>query len=131
MALPPRILREQLTARRQAGASFPEAWPHAVAVALQSTSRDERQEWADALDATLDAWRDAWLRLHRRRARSNVRLSRSVKIAACPCPTASVSGAARAPIPPERGRCAPAKYCSEACRHLAGAERERLAGTAA
>jgi hypothetical protein len=58
---PPAILREQLAAARGVGASFDEAWPAALTVAVDA-SQWKRAEWREVLSGMIETWRAAWER---------------------------------------------------------------------
>jgi hypothetical protein len=116
------ILLAELAAARQAGATFENAWPDALDVALQGADEAEREEWLDALTATAESWREAWDR--RPAPRAEVALA------------AVIHGEDREPvlehecehcgheIPPARGAYH-ARYCGEPCHRAARAERAK------
>jgi hypothetical protein len=57
---PAAILADLLAAARREGASFAEAWPAALAQALDGTC--EPRDWRDALDGMRETWRAAFAR---------------------------------------------------------------------
>lgn len=127
----PAILLQQLAAARREGQAFEQAWPAALAAALQTAETGrERTEWTEALRATLESWREAWER------RSPPRRERALRVIAEDPEREAIPdrecGHCGGPIPAGRGRpFAPAKFCSDECRRAANRERERLARAAA
>jgi hypothetical protein len=123
---PAAILLEQLAAARRAGVTFEEAWPDALATALQSADRSERAHWREALSGTVDAWIDAWLRRPPQSGAERALLLLADGSDREPMPDRECVRCGRE-IPEDRGRHgAPAKYCSAKCRHAACEERARL-----
>src|SRR5271157_873601 len=58
---PPVVLRDRLAAARRGCASFDEAWPVALAAAV-NTAQWEREAWWDILSSMVETWRAAWER---------------------------------------------------------------------
>ncbi len=139
--MPPEVLRERLAAARSGGVSFDEAWPVALAAAVNTAW--EREEWRDILSRMVETWRAAWEREEWRDI-----LSRMVETWRAAWERRDASrpesallmlvrpGGARLPegacahcqceIPPERGkRGARPLYCSYRCARRAAYRRER------
>lgn len=119
---PAAILGERLAAARRAGLRFDDAWPAALAEAVNTASW-EREQWREAFSGTVETWRAAWER------RTATRPERALLALVTP-------GGARLPeracahcqreIPPERGkRGARPLYCSYRCARRAAYQRER------
>lgn len=85
-------LVELLALARRTGATFPEAWPAAVARALAGAEADEQEEWLEALEGTRAAWaaRGSVSRVRGPSERSM--RSRSI-LSASRCPTARAGAA--------------------------------------
>jgi hypothetical protein len=119
MTLPPVVLRERLAAARRAGVSFEEAWPVALAAAV-NTAQWERKEWQDALTGTIEAWRAGWDRAaaaRREEAFAALRLPGGVPLPERACEQCGEE----IPI----GRHGNARYCSDGCAKRAAYLRER------
>ena len=58
---PPTVLRERLATARSGGVDFEEAWPLALAAAVNA-AQWEREEWRDTLTGMVETWRAAWER---------------------------------------------------------------------
>jgi hypothetical protein len=121
---PPAVLRERLATTRRGGVGFDEAWPVALAAAVNA-AQWEREEWREVLSGMVETWRAAW----ERRYASRTERALFVLVApggellperACEC--------CGGEIPPERGtRGAPPRFCSDRCRRRATYLRERAA----
>lgn len=61
------VLLDRLVAERRSGATFDEAWPAAVAIALGGVSGLELDEWQAALSGTRLAWQASYCRWPQRR----------------------------------------------------------------
>ncbi len=118
---PPAILRERLATARRDGVGFDEAWPVALAAAVNAVQW-EREEWIDALSGTTEAWRSAW---ERRDASSAERaLPAIVMSGGTPLPERACEGCGQE-IPADRNR--NARFCSDGCRRHTTHLRERAA----
>ncbi len=121
---PPTVLRERLAIARRAGVGFDEAWPVALAAAMNAV-KWEREEWRDILSGMVETWRAAWER------RDASRTERAVLALAEPGGTPLPERACEncgEEIPPERGtRGAAPRFCSDRCRRRATYLRERAA----
>jgi len=118
---PPVVLREQLAAARRAGASFDEAWPGALMVAVNAVEW-ERAEWLEVLSELVDAWRAGWKRAPA--TRPERALAMLVLPGGTPLPERACEHCGEE-IPPERDR--RARFCSDRCRRDANYLRERTA----
>jgi hypothetical protein len=118
---PPVVLRERLATVRRDGVGFDEAWPVALAAAVDA-AQWEREEWRDILSGMVETWRAAWER------RDASCAERAVLALVTPGGT---------PLP-ERvcencgeempaGRHRTARFCSDPCRRHATYLRERAA----
>ncbi len=109
---------QQLAAARRAGQGFEEAWPVALAAAVQAADPGERRGWPEAFRATMESWQGAW---ERRPAPRCERVLQAVaedpeRVA---CSERECEGCG-GEIPEGRGRKgAPARYCSDGCRKRA------------
>jgi hypothetical protein len=118
---PPEVLRDRLATARRGGVGFGEAWPVALAAAVNAVQW-EREEWIDALSGTVEAWRAAWERRDASRTdRALLALVRpgGERLPERACEDCGVE------IPADRHR--NARYCSDACRRHATYLRERTA----
>ena len=118
---PPEVLRERLAAARRDGVGFDEAWPVALAAAV-NVVRWEREEWIDALLGTVEAWRAAWERRDatgREQALAVFVRPGGEQLPERACESCGVE------MPAERHR--GARFCSDGCRRHATYLRERTA----
>ena len=118
---PPEVLRERLAAARDDGVGFDEAWPVALAAAV-NTAQWEREEWIDALSGTVEAWRAAWER--RDATRPEQALSVIVRPGGTPLPERACENCGEE-MPADRN--VVARFCSDPCRRHATYLRERAA----
>lgn len=118
---PPAVLRERLATARRGGVSFEEAWPVALAVAVNA-ARWEREEWRDVLSCMVETWRTAW---ERRDASCAERaLLALVTPGGTPLPERACEHCGEE-IPADRR--VVARFCSDRCRRRATHLRERAA----
>jgi hypothetical protein len=116
---PPVLLRERLAAARLAGTSFEEAWPMALASAM-NTVHWEREEWQNVLASMVETWRSAWERRDATSAESAVLaivLPGGTPLPERACEHCGVE------IPADRHR--NARHCSNDCAKHAAYHRER------
>ncbi len=118
---PPVVLRERLAAARRDGVSFDEAWPLALAAAVNAVQW-EREEWIDALSGTIETWRAAWER--RDVSRTERAVLALVRPGGTPLPERACESCGEE-IPADRHRTA--RFCSDPCRRRATYLRERAA----
>jgi hypothetical protein len=120
----PTVLLEQLAAARADGTTFAHAWPPALDVALASSAL-EREDWAAALEETIDSWRAAF------EGCVATRSERALAIVAVDPDRVPIGDRECAhcggEIPATRGRQGPARYCSPRCKRDAAYARERAA----
>ena len=118
---PPAILRERLAAARRGGVGFDEAWPVALAVAVNA-AQWEREEWRDILSGMVETWRAAW---ERRDASSAERAVLAlVTPGGTPLPERACENCGEE-MPTDRHGAA--RFCSDRCRRRATYLRERAA----
>jgi hypothetical protein len=118
---PPVALRERLAAARSGGVGFDEAWPVALAAAVNA-AQWEREEWRDILSRMVETWRAAW---ECRDASSAERaLPAIVMPGGEPLPERACEGCGQE-IPADRNR--NARFCSDPCRRHTTHLRERAA----
>jgi hypothetical protein len=118
---PPEALRERLATARRDGVSFDEAWPVALAAAM-NTAQWEREEWQDILPSMVETWRAAWER------RDATGAERAVLALVAPGGTPLPERACEhcgKEIDPDRHR--NTRFCSDGCRRRATYLRERAA----
>jgi hypothetical protein len=118
------LLFEALAAARRAGEDFDSAWEAASALALGASC--DAGDWAPVLDGTRDAWSAAYHRWPASPA------ERALSLLGFDAEASDVERAGWCrrcglPIPPERGRRAPALYCSRACGQAWHREHARVA----
>ena len=118
---PPALLRERLTAARRSGVDFDDAWPKALAAAV-NTAQWEREEWQDILTCTVETWRAAWER--RDASCAEGALLALVMPGGTPLPEAACEQCGEE-IPADRSGVA--RFCSDRCRRRATYVRERAA----
>jgi hypothetical protein len=118
---PPEVLREQLATARHGGGGFAEAWPAALAAAVNAVQW-EREEWRDILSGTVEAWRAAWER--RDASRTDRALLVIVRPGGISLPERACENCG-VEIPADRHRTA--RFCSDPCRRRATYLRERAA----
>jgi predicted nucleic acid-binding Zn ribbon protein len=117
---PPEVLRERLAAARRDGVGFDEAWPVALAAAVNTAW--ERDEWRDILSCMVETWRAAW---ERRDATGAERAVLALVMpGGTPLPERACEGCGQE-IPADRNR--NARFCSDVCRRRATYLRERTA----
>ncbi|MGA2166293.1 MAG: hypothetical protein ABSH36_17765 [Solirubrobacteraceae bacterium] len=118
---PPAVLRERLTAARCSGVDFNDAWPTALAAAV-NTAQWEREEWRDILTCMVETWRAAW---ERRKASCAERaLLALVAPGGTPLPERACEQCGEE-IPADRSGAA--RFCSDGYRRRATYLRERAA----
>jgi predicted nucleic acid-binding Zn ribbon protein len=118
---PPAVLRERLATARSGGVGFDEAWPVALAAAV-NTAQWERGEWQDILSSMVETWRSAW---ERRDASSAERAVLAIVMpGGTPLPERACEGCGQE-IPADRNR--NARFCSDPCRRHTTHLREREA----
>jgi hypothetical protein len=118
---PPEVLRDRLATARQGGVSFEEAWPVALAAAVDSVQW-EREEWQDTLSSMVETWRAAWERRYATGAeRAVIAL---VRPGGTPLPERACEQCG-VEIPADRN--GNARFCSDGCRRRATYLRERAA----
>jgi hypothetical protein len=116
---PPAALRERLAIARRGDVSFDEAWPVALAAAINAVQW-ERDEWRDVLAGMVETWRAAWERRASTSAESAVLaivLPGGTPLPERACEQCGVEIAA------DRHR--NARYCSDGCAKRAAYLRER------
>jgi predicted nucleic acid-binding Zn ribbon protein len=118
---PPVVLRERLAAARRGGVGFDEAWPVALAAAVNA-AQWEREEWRDVLLGMSETWRAAWER--RDASRSERALLAIVTPHGTPLPERACEQCGEE-IPADRSYAA--RFCSDRCRRRATYLRERAA----
>ncbi len=118
---PPAVLRDRLAAARSGGVGFDEAWPVALAAAVD-VAQWEREEWIDALLGTIEAWRAAWER--RDASRTERAVLALVTPGGTPLPERACEQCSEE-MPADRHRAA--RFCSDPCRRRATYLRERAA----
>jgi predicted nucleic acid-binding Zn ribbon protein len=116
---PPGVLRERLAAARRAGISFDEAWPVALASAV-NTVQWEREEWQDVLASMVETWRAGWERRESTGAERAV--LEIVMPGGTPLPERACENCGEE-IAADRHR--NARYCSNDCAKRAAYLRER------
>ncbi len=121
---PPAVLRERLATARSGGVGFEEAWPVALAAAVNA-AQWEREEWRDIRSGMVETLRAAW---ERRDASSAERAVLAlVALGGTPLPERACEHCGEE-IPTDRGvRGGPARFCSDHCRRRATYLRERAA----
>jgi predicted nucleic acid-binding Zn ribbon protein len=118
---PPEVLRERLATARREGMGFDEAWPVALAAAVNA-AQWEREEWRDILSCMVETWRAAW---ERRDASCAERAVLALVMpGGTPLPERACENCGDE-IPADRHRAA--RFCSEPCRRRATYLRERAA----
>ena len=116
---PPAVLRERLAIARRGGVGFDEAWPVALAAAM-NTVQWERDEWRDILSGMVETWRAAW---ERRDASSAERAVLALaEPGGTPLPERACEQCSEE-MPADRHR--NARYCSDGCAKRAAYLRER------
>jgi hypothetical protein len=118
---PPVVLRERLATARSGGVNFDEAWPIALAAAV-NTVQWERGEWQDILSGMIETWRAAWERRYASRPESA--LLALPMPGGTPLPERSCENCGEE-MPADRHRAA--RFCSDPCRRHATYLRERAA----
>jgi hypothetical protein len=118
---PPAVLRDRLAAARRGGVSFDEAWPVALAAAVNA-AQWEREEWRDILSSMVETWRAAWER--RDASRPERAVLALVTPGGMPLPERACENCGEE-IPADRHR--GARFCSDRCRRRATYLRERAA----
>lgn len=118
---PPVVLRDRLAAARRGGVSFDEAWPVALAAAVNA-AQWEREEWRDTLSSMIETWRAAWERHDA--SRPERALLALVTPGGTPLPERACENCGKE-IPADRHR--NARFCSYPCRRRATHLRERAA----
>ena len=119
---PPVVLRERLAAARRGGMGFDEAWPVALAAAVNA-AQWEREEWRDILSRMVETWRAAW---ERRDASSAERAVLALVMpGGTPLPERACEHCGEE-IPTDRHRAA--RFCSDRCRRRATYLREASGG---
>jgi hypothetical protein len=119
MTLPPVKLREQLADARRAGASFDQAWPGALAAAVNA-AHWESEEWRDTLSSMVETWRAAWERRDATCAERAVLAL--VMLGGRPLPERACENCGEE-MSADRHR--GARFCSDRCRRRATYLRER------
>jgi hypothetical protein len=118
---PPTVLRERLATARSGGLGFEEAWPGALAAAVNA-AQWEREEWRDILSGMVETWRAAW---ERRDASSAERAVLALVMpGGTPLPERACENCGEE-MPADRHRAA--RFCSDPCRRHATYLRERSA----
>lgn len=118
---PPAVLREQLATARRCGVGFDEAWPVALAAAVNA-AQWEREEWRDMLSGMVETWHAAWERRDATGAERAVLAL--VTPGGIPLPERACENCGEEmPV----GRHRTARFCSDACRRRATYLRERAA----
>jgi predicted nucleic acid-binding Zn ribbon protein len=118
---PPAVLRERLATARSGSLDFDEAWPVALAAAVNA-AQWEREEWRDTLSGMVETWRAAW---ERRDASSAARAVLALVMpGGTPLPERACENCGEE-IPADRHRAA--RFCSDPCRRHATYLRERSA----
>jgi hypothetical protein len=118
---PPEVLRDRLATARRSGAAFDEAWPVALAAAVNA-AQWEQAEWQGILSRMVETWRAAWER------RDTSRAERAILALATPGAMPLPERACEhcdTEIPADRHRAA--RFCSDHCRRRATYLRERAA----
>jgi hypothetical protein len=118
---PPAVLRERLATARRGGEGFAEAWPAALAAAVNA-AQWEREEWRDTLSGMVETWRAAWERRDATGAEHAVLAL--VTPGGTPLPERACEQCG-VEMPADRHRTA--RFCSDACRRRATYLRERAA----
>ncbi len=118
---PPVVLRERLATARRDGVGFDEAWPVALAAAV-NTAQWEREEWRDILSSMVETWRSAWERRDATDAERAVLAL--VKPGGTPLPERACENCGQE-MPADRN--VVAQFCSDPCRRHATYLRERAA----
>jgi hypothetical protein len=118
---PPVVLRERLAAARRGGVGFDEAWPVALAAAVNA-AQWEREEWRDILSRMVETWRSAWERHDATGAERAVLAL--VTPGGTPLPERACENCGEE-IPADRH--GGARFCSDRCRRRATYLRERAA----
>lgn len=129
------VLLEALAAARRSGEEFDSAWEAASALALGASC--DPADWRAVLDGTRDGWEAAYRRLPASSSeRALTLLAWDAELADVgrqspvgDSDTGRVCRHCDQPISPERGRRAPAFFCSTRCRQAwhRGRARERVA----
>jgi hypothetical protein len=115
---PPAVLAARLLDARRAGASFCDAWPSALAAALENLQAGERLSWSAVLGGMVSTWRSAFERepaSEPEAAMALITCDDRVPIPEHPCSRCGEE------IPADRLR-RHARFCSEPCRKAAGDE---------
>lgn len=121
---PPTVLRERLATAQREDMDFDDAWPGALAAAV-NTAHWEREEWLDILSGMVETWRAAWE--HRDASRTERAFLALVMPGGEPLPERACEHCGEE-IPADRGvRGGPARFCSDRCRRRATYLRERTA----
>ncbi len=116
---PPAVLRERLAIARRGGVGFDEAWPVALAAAMNAVQW-ERDEWRDILSGMVQTWRAAW---ERRDASSAERAILALaEPGGTPLPERACEQCSEE-MPADRHR--NARFCSDGCAKRAAYLRER------
>ncbi len=116
---PPTVLRERLATARSRSVGFEEAWPGALATAVNA-AQWEPEEWRDILSGMVETWRAAW---ERRDATSTERAVLALVMpGGTPLPERACENCGEE-IPADRHRAA--RLCSDPCRRHATYLRER------
>jgi hypothetical protein len=115
---PPEVLRERLATARRDGVSFDEAWPVALAAAVNA-AQWEREEWRDILSRMVKTWCAAWERRDASRAEQAVLAL--VMPGGTPLPERACENCG-VEMPVDRHRTA--RFCSDPCRRHATYLRE-------
>jgi predicted nucleic acid-binding Zn ribbon protein len=118
---PPAVLMERLATARRDGVSFDQAWPMALAAAVNAANW-EHEEWRDILSSMVETWRAAWER--RAPSRSESAVLALVMPGGTPLPERACEQCG-VEIPADRHGAA--RFCSDRCRRRATYLRERAA----
>jgi hypothetical protein len=118
---PPEVLRDRLAVARRGGVGFNEAWPVALAAAV-NTVQWEHKEWRDILSRMVETWRAAWERRDATGAERAVLAL--VTPGGTPLPERACEGCGQE-IAADRNR--NARFCSDPCRRRFNYLRERAA----
>jgi hypothetical protein len=111
-------VREVLADHRAAGATFAKAWPAALDQALDAQDRDV---WADALQATRFGWAAAYERRPATRAERALELVQDPDAIRDPDSDGRICARCAGSIPPTKIRTA--IYCSHTCQRAANNRR--------
>jgi hypothetical protein len=113
---PPAVLRERLATARREGVGFDEAWPVALAAAVNA-AQWEREEWQDILSRMVETWRAAW-------ERHDASSAERAVLGGTPLPERACEECGEE-IPADCS--VAARFCSDRCRRRATYLRERAA----